>query len=179
VTSEPDDLYNDTETLFRAFHNELGRVAYGVLDNFADAEDARQNSFLRLMKAWPEIAGLPTAGAQRAYLATIVVNEALKIRRRPYRKRERPEIDIPEQGSDPEQIDENLQARENLLQVWRIIGAMPVTRRNVVSLYAAGYEYGEIAVMLNISISTVRSHISIARRQLTRTAARNWEGAQA
>jgi len=48
----------------------------------------------------------------------------------------------------------------------------------VVALRAAGYEYGEIAASLGVSVSTVRSHISNARKQLSRTVARDWEGAQ-
>ena len=45
-------------------------------------------------------------------------------------------------------------------------------------LRAAGYEYGEIAASLGVSVSTVRSHISNARKQLSRTVARDWEGAR-
>jgi len=45
-------------------------------------------------------------------------------------------------------------------------------------LRAAGYEYGEIAESLGVTVSTVRSHISYARKQLSRTVARDWEGAR-
>jgi DNA-directed RNA polymerase specialized sigma24 family protein len=37
-----------------------------------------------------------------------------------------------------------------------------------VALFAAGYEYREIAEMLDITVSTVRSHVSCARKELSR-----------
>jgi DNA-directed RNA polymerase specialized sigma24 family protein len=43
-------------------------------------------------------------------------------------------------------------------------------------LYAAGYEYEEIATLLGIKISTVRSHMSNARRQLSETVSRKRKG---
>jgi DNA-directed RNA polymerase specialized sigma24 family protein len=47
-----------------------------------------------------------------------------------------------------------------------------------VMLYAAGYEYEEIKAELDIDTSTVRSHISNARKQLSRTVPRSWKGEQ-
>jgi DNA-directed RNA polymerase specialized sigma24 family protein len=54
---------------------------------------------------------------------------------------------------------------------------MPDMRRDVVLLRAAGYEYRDIAARLGVNVSTVRSHISDARKQLSRTLPRSWEGA--
>ena len=45
---------------------------------------------------------------------------------------------------------------------------LPEARKVVVGLYAAGYEYGEIAEMLGVHVSTVRSHMSNARKYLRR-----------
>ena len=43
-------------------------------------------------------------------------------------------------------------------------------------LHAAGWEYQDIATRLGVEVSTVRSHISDARKQLSRTVPRDWEG---
>ena len=67
----PQAPYGDAESLFRAAHNELMRVAYALLGNRADTEDAAQDSFFKLMTAWHRVGGLPTPDEQRAYLFRI------------------------------------------------------------------------------------------------------------
>lgn len=170
--------YGDAESLFRAAYGDLVRAVYGLLGNHADTEDATQNSFHKLMLAWTRVGGLPTAGEQRAYLIKIAVNEALQILRFPYRKWERLGGAAGERGGLRESLDDSVQAREDLRLVWNAIGQLPPTRREVVILHAAGYEYEEIAARLGIKISTVRSHISYARQQLAQLAPRDWEGAR-
>src|SRR6266576_2366460 len=117
----PQAPYGDAESLFRAAHNELMRVAYALLGNRFDTD---------------------------------------------------------QDGASWEALDEQVQARADLRLLWKAIGELPGMRRDVVALRAAGYEYREIAASLGVSISTVRSHISYARKQLSRTVARDWEGTQ-
>lgn len=173
----PQDPYRDAESLFRAVYQDLARAAYGVLGNHADTEDAVQNGFYKLMVSWARVGGMPTAGDQRPYLIKIVINEALQILRY-HRKWESFGTDPPEQGSAQESFEENVQAREDLRLAWKAISELPAGRREVVILRAAGYEYEEIAASLGINISTVRSHISYARQQLSRIAPRDGKGAQ-
>jgi RNA polymerase sigma-70 factor (ECF subfamily) len=170
------DPYADAESLFRTAYGDLVRTGYALLGNHADTEDATQNSFHKLMVAWPRVGGLPSAERQRAYLIRIVINEALQILRYPYRRWERPDDNAVEQGASQEVLDEQVLAREQLRLVWKAIGELPRVRREAVLLRAAGYEYEEIAARLSITISTVRSHISNARQQLSRTVPRGWEG---
>jgi RNA polymerase sigma-70 factor (ECF subfamily) len=170
--------YADAEALFRAAYPDLIPAAYRLLGNRADTEDAAQNTFHKLMVAWPKkVGGLP-ADEQRAYLIKIVINEARQILRRSYRSREFPGVDAGERASPSPSIEEKVQAKEELRLVWQAISELPGARRDVVTLRAAGYEYEEIAAELDIDISTVRSHISNARKQLSRRAARDWEGEQ-
>lgn len=105
-----------------------------------------------------------------------MINEARQILRRSYRSREFPGVDAGERASPPPSIEEKVQAKEELRLVWQAISELPGARRDVVTLRAAGYEYEEIAAVLDIHISTVRSHISNARKQLSGRAARDWEG---
>jgi RNA polymerase sigma-70 factor, ECF subfamily len=172
------DPYDDAESLFRAAYSDMARTAYALLGNRADTEDATQNSFHRLMMAWRRVASLPTAGQQRAYLIRIVSNEALQILRYPHRKWEHPAINTVEQESIQRSPDENVPAREYLRLVWKAISELPGVRREVAILHAAGYEYEEIAAQLGISISTVRSHVSDARKQLSRAVPRDFDGKQ-
>jgi RNA polymerase sigma-70 factor, ECF subfamily len=156
----------------------MTRTAYALLGNRADTEDATQNSFHRLMMAWSRVCGLPTVRKQRSYLIRIVINEALQILRYPHRRWERPDLNAVEQGPIQESLDENVHVREHLRLVWKAISELPGVRREVVILRAAGYEYDEIAAQLGITKSTVRSHISDARQQLSRAVPRDWEGEQ-
>jgi len=174
-----EDPYGDAGSLFRAAHADVVRAAFALLGNHADTEDAEQNSFYKLMVAWDRVAELPTTGSQRAYLIRIVINEALQILRYPHPRWERLDVDPGEgeYGVVQESLDERLEAREDLRLVWKAISELPEVRRVVVVLRAAGYEYGEIAAELGISISAVRSHISYARKQLSKTAPRR-KGAQ-
>lgn len=174
----PQAPYSDAESLFRAVHTELMRVAYALLGNHADTEDAAQDSFFKLVTAWHRVGGLPTPGEQRAYLVRIVINEALHILRYPHRRWERLGVDAEDHGASWDSLDEQVQAKADLRLLWEAISELPGMRRDVVALRAAGYEYGEIAESLGVRVSTVRSHISYARKQLSRTAARDWEGAQ-
>jgi RNA polymerase sigma-70 factor, ECF subfamily len=106
-----------------------------------------------------------------------VINEALQFLRNPYLKWESLGTAAGEHAAVQEPADERIQARDELQLIWKAISELPEMRRAVVSLYAAGYEYGEIAVRLDINIGTVRSHISNARKQLSRTVPRDWKEA--
>jgi RNA polymerase sigma factor (sigma-70 family) len=170
--------YGDAESLFRASHQHVVRVAYSFVGNKADAEDVAQESFCNLLAAWArQVATLETDAAQRAYLTRIVINEALRVLRDPYRKRKLYGADVGEREAADEPVEGKVQAGVELQSAWEAISKLPPNRRGVISLYAAGYEYEEIAAWLGISISTVRSHISHARRQLDQAVPRERKGA--
>lgn len=171
-----DGPYPDIEALIRATHAELGRVAFRCLGNLADAEDAVQSACIKVLLCWTKIAGFATAAQQRAYLVTTVTNETLQMRRQLHRRREVLAAEDTERGWMPEFPGGHGQtAAEHLRRVWQAISKLPDENREVVLLFAAGYEYSEIAEMLDIAVSTVRSHICSARRRLPGAAPRDWE----
>ena len=170
------DRYLDIESLVRAVHGELGRVAFRILGHHADAEDAVQNACIKTMRSWPKVACLDTAAQQRAYLIKTVTNEALQIIRQSYRKREVCTVEGTEPGKTepgwtPELPgDSGYDAKERLRRVWRDISELPAGNREVVVLFAGGYEYQEISEMLDVVVSTVRSHVNWGRKRLHRVA---------
>jgi RNA polymerase sigma-70 factor, ECF subfamily len=171
--------YGDAESLFRASQHDVFRVAYSLMRNKADAEDIAQESFCKLLTAWARrVAALSTAADQRAYLIRIVTNEARQVLRDPYRKRELPGAYAGEPDAAGESADGKVQATDEVRAIWEAISKLPPSRRDVISLYAAGYEYEEIAARLGIAISTVRSHISHARGQLGEARPRERKGAR-
>jgi RNA polymerase sigma-70 factor (ECF subfamily) len=159
--------YRDVESLIRATFKPLARAAFRCLGNKADAEDAAQTACIKVMRNWPVVGALATAKQQHAYLYKTMINETLQIRRRPHRRWECLGVEAMEPSSVPECLDEhNQDARKKLRLVWEAISKMPKDRREVVSLFAAGYEYREIEEMLDLSVKTVRSHVSRARQEL-------------
>lgn len=162
--------YRDIDSLIRATHDQLTKAAFRCLLSQADAEDAVQDACVKAMRSWGRVGSLATASEQRAYLLRIVVNETLQIRRRPYWKREFLGTEAPDPGCIPGHLDDyGLAASHRLRLAWKAINELPEGRREVTALYAAGYTYGEIAAMLNSSVSTVRSHVSLARQHLSET----------
>jgi RNA polymerase sigma-70 factor (ECF subfamily) len=163
--------YRDVESLIRATHRELGRIAFGYLRNYADAEDAVQEACVKMMRCWPKVACLPSAARQRAYLIRTLINETLQICRQPYRRRELFTLEDIDPGWVPDFPGASAQpAKDELRRVWREISMMPGQRQEVVVLYAVGYEYSQVAEMLDIAPSTVGSHISLARKWLAQAA---------
>jgi RNA polymerase sigma-70 factor (ECF subfamily) len=177
--------HRDLESLIRATHAELGRIAYRILGNKADADDAIQNACIKMLRCWPKVAGFATAAQQRAYLIRTVTNEALQIRRQPLRERELLAQDL----LSAEQTDRGWmpdfpggsgqEAKEQLRRVWKAISELPEENRDVMALHAGGYEYREIAEMLDIAVSTVGSHVSSARKRLRLAMGDDWEEGQA
>jgi RNA polymerase sigma-70 factor, ECF subfamily len=174
--SPPQPPYSDIEALIRATHRESASAAFRIVRNHADAEDVVQSACIKVLQMWPKVSVFPTAGKQRAYLYSTVRNEALQILRKRQRRNEC--YDLGEAGDPriPEHLAELARARKDLTLVLKIIDEMPVARRKVVKLRMDNYGYGEIAAMLDISVSTVRSHISDARKHLRQVMPGDWEG---
>jgi len=172
----PQPPYRDIEALIHATHREATGVAFPIVRNYADAEDAVQSACIKVLLMWPRVSGFPTAGKQKAYLHSAVRNEALQILRR--RRRRKECYDLGESGDAriPEQLAELARASKGLRLALKVIDEMPTARRQVVKLRMEHYGYGEIAALLGISVSTARSHISNARKHLRQVMPGDWEG---
>jgi len=173
--SSPQPPYDDIEALISAAHHQCGGVAYRIVRNYADAEDAVQSACIKVLEKWPEVNGFSTAGRQRAYLLRAVRNEALQILRKRKRWKEQ---DLGESGDPgiPERLAELARDAKALRIALKVIDEMPAVRQRVVKLWLNNRGYGEIAALQNISVSTARSHISNARKHLRRAMPGDWEG---
>jgi len=172
----PQPPYPDIEALVLATHRESARIAFRIVRNHADAEDATQSAYVNVLLRWPEVGGFATAARQRAYLHKAVRNEALQILRRRRRRKECFELDESGDSRIPEHVDELVRARKDLEPTLTAIDQLPAACRKVVKLRLDNYGYGEIAAMLDISVSTVRSHVSNARKHLSRVVPGDQEG---
>jgi RNA polymerase sigma-70 factor (ECF subfamily) len=141
----------------------LYRVAYSVLRNAADAEDAVQEAFLRVLR---HRATLHEVRDQRVWLIRIVWNIVLDRKRR---AKTRPETDdiaelgrvLPAHGLNAE---ERAAAAQHHAGVLALVEKLPAKEREVLVLSAfEELSSVEIAEVLGITESSVRSRLFRAR----------------
>jgi RNA polymerase sigma-70 factor (ECF subfamily) len=141
----------------------LYRVAFSVLRNPADAEDAVQEAFLRVLRHRDSLGEVRD---QRVWLIRIVWNIVLDRKRR---AKTRPETDdvaelarvLPSGGLTAEQI---ASAAQHHAHVLACVEQLPAKERQVIMLSAfEELTSVEIASVLNITESSVRSRLFRAR----------------
>ena len=141
----------------------LYRVAYSVLRNPSDAEDAVQEAFLRVLR---HRHGLGEVRDHRVWLIRIVWNIVLDRKRR---AKTRPETDdvaelarvLPSKGLSAEEL---AAAAQHHARVLACVERLPAKEREVLLLSAfEELTSVEIAAVLDITESSVRSRLFRAR----------------
>lgn len=136
------------------------RVAYARLRNSSDAEDAVQESFLKLYRGgcWH------TAEDERAFLARTVWRMADTLRKRnPLTRPDEPDT-RPSGARDPEQ---QLMQSSAEAAVHRLIDTLPEKLRQPLVLSSlAEMRCAEVAALLNVPEGTVRRRVMEARTLL-------------
>ncbi len=149
--------------LVEEYATTLYRVAFSVLRNAADAEDAVQEAFLRVLR---HRARLDEVRDRRVWLIRIVWNIVLDRKRR---AKTRPETDdvselarvLPASGLS---ADERAMAAQHHTHVLRCVDQLPAKERQVLVLSAfEELSSVEIASVLGITESSVRSRLFRAR----------------
>jgi RNA polymerase sigma-70 factor (ECF subfamily) len=141
----------------------LYRVAYSVLRNPTDAEDAVQEAFLRVLR---HRATLGEVRDYRVWLIRIVWNVVLDRKRRAKSRPETDDVDelafvLPATGLTAEEI---AAARQHHAQVLGCVDRLPEKERRVLALSAfEELSSVEIASVLGITESSVRSRLFRAR----------------
>lgn len=136
----------------QAMERSMYCIARSYLRCEADCEDALQNALLR---AWEKRSTLREERYFRTWLTRILINSCKETLRR--QRRESPSADFPEaaapQGSDP--------------ALWESLRALDEKYRVIVVLhYRDGYSVREIASILRVPESTVKTRLFRARQQL-------------
>ena len=151
------------EGLVSQYASALYRVAYSVLRNPADAEDAVQEAFLRVLRHRDN---LDEVRDHRVWLIRIVWNIVLDRKRR---AKTRPETDdvaelarvLPCRGLSAEQL---AAAAQHHAHVLACVDKLPIKERQVLMLSAfEELSSVEIASVLGITESSVRSRLFRAR----------------
>jgi RNA polymerase sigma-70 factor (ECF subfamily) len=136
------------------------RIAFALLKNRSDAEDAVQGAFL---VAFRSLATLKDPTAFRPWLNRIVVNRSRDLLRK--RRRGREFIQLLGQSI----VNDPLSGRqiERTVVLRQAIDSLPELHRLVILLYySQGYSTGEIAVTIDRPPGTVRRILSEAYKML-------------
>lgn len=151
-------LYSDYEQM-------MYRVAFNILRSRADAEDAVQEAFIRVMGNLEKIRAVP-CNERRFYLVIIVRNVSITMLNR---RNRRTEVDIDEQygAASDYSVEEEILGAHGVEEIRSAV--MSLSREDSEVLYLFLFREltpGEIAGLLGKKPASVRSRISRARKRL-------------
>ena len=130
----------------------LFRVAFAILRNRTDCEDAAQNAVL---KAYRNLDSLKQRSYFKTWLISILKNECFDML-----KRRRPTLDVAEQELSYEMAVPDLDLNH------AFDALSPEERLTITLYYYEGYDTREIAKITEVSEGTVRSRLSRGRASL-------------
>ena len=130
----------------------LFRVAFAILRNRTDCEDAAQNAVL---KAYRNLGSLKQRSYFKTWLISILKNECFDML-----KRRRPTLDVTEQKLSYEMAVPDLDLNRAFDKL------SPEERLTITLYYYEGYDTREIAKLTEVSEGTVRSRLSRGRASL-------------
>ena len=156
------------EALVREHSRLVYRIAYAVLRSPHDAEDAAQETFMRVLRYSSKLAAVEN---QKTWLAQIAWRVAIDRSRQRGRTREipleDPEKPLPEPASDDAPADETVQSAQFEVALERMISALPEKLRQPLILSTLEeMSPREVAATLGINEAAVRSRIFRARQIL-------------
>ena len=156
------------ESLVREHSKLVYRIAYAVLRSHHDAEDATQETFVRVLRHGAKLAGVVEP---KAWLARIAWRVAVD-RTRQHRHSREISLDAPERvfsepASTAAGADENLQTTQIGARLEKLIETLPEKLRQPLILSAIEeMTPREVAATLGINEAAVRSRVFRARQIL-------------
>lgn len=146
--------------LVRNYQDFVYKTAYGVLQNKSDAEDVTQETFLKVYQSLKDLRDEQTFPT---WLARITVRKSLDVIER---KRRQPVVELKEEQCDDTWNMFGIEARLDLDRAFR---QLDQDQRTILVLRELhGFDYDQLAHVLDIPIGTVRSRLHHARVKLRR-----------
>lgn len=154
--------------VYRRYGERMKSIAFNHLGNIADAEDAVQETFIKLHRA---AKGFTGEAAFTTWLYRILVNTCLDIiRKRRRRIQEAPIDDELSGGRAAMTVDD-----AKRMTLHKLLGALPEQRRSVFVLFEIeGLSHAEIAEILDISEGNSKWILFATKKQLQEA----WRGTQ-
>ena len=142
-----------------AWGGSVWRLALAQTGSKADAEDVYQDVFLRLAQSATEFSSQEHL---KAWLLRVAVNRCHDVARLRSRRPAVPLDSMPFEPSDAGPL-----SPDEVRALWEAVGELPESMRVVIHLYyQEGYSGKEIAGLLGLEPSTVRTRLQRARAQL-------------
>jgi len=147
--------------------------AYSILGDPDSAEDATQESFIRVFQNMNRYRG----GSFRSWLLKIISNSAYDVLRRSYRHPTQPLYPDDEDGQAMESpswladsapsIQETVEQHELSSNIYKALDELPEVYRSVLTLIDINeLDYLEAAEVLSVPMGTVKSRLARARMQM-------------
>lgn len=155
--------------LYDSYSGSMYRIAYSVLRDVGYAEDAVQQTFIKLFNEIDNLTDIHS-NKTRAFIVILIRNTAIDI----YRKRRREQViyfedlekDPTSMADSPEQVAIDHQTEERLRVLF---GSMGEKYAEILTLrYLNGYRNKDIAGLLGMTEAAVASRVFQAKRLLTK-----------
>jgi RNA polymerase sigma factor (sigma-70 family) len=146
--------------IFRRYHQSLYRFCLAIVGNPEDAQDALQNTMVKVLRALP---GEERRIDLKPWLYRIAHNESIDLLRR---RRETSQLDV-EQVAPGYGLAEDAATRERLRRLVADLHELPERQREVLVMREmSGLDFGEIAAALDTSGAVARQTLYEARQSL-------------
>lgn len=157
------------EDLYIKYKQKMYAVAYKILHNVEDTEDAVHNAFIAIADNFEKVKSIPCHKIE-SYIVIIVRNTSINIYNQNKKSAER----FSELDDNQTSVEMNFFENIDMEELIRIISALPLIYKDILFLrYCDEYTYEEIANMLKISNETVRKRIERAKKLLKEELERN------
>lgn len=143
------------------------RYVYHMLGDADDADDIKQDTFLKAYRSLPNFRGECSLQTWLLKVAGNLCRDRIKSRTRRGEVSLVPEIEVDlrdtsELGSDPASL---LEKKDLHAAVYRVLSGLPDSQRDLIVLRdVEGLSYQEISVVLGCSVASVKLRLFRARR---------------
>jgi RNA polymerase sigma factor (sigma-70 family) len=146
--------------IFRRYHQSLYRFCLAIVGNPEDAQDALQNTMIKVLRALP---GEERKIDLKPWLYRIAHNESIDLLRR---RRETSQLDV-EQVAPGYGLAEDAATRERLRRLVADLRALPERQREVLVMREmSGLDFDEVAAAVDCSPAVARQTLYEARQSL-------------
>ena len=158
---DTEDERNLFEELYRKYSQDMYAIAFDILKNQADAEDAVHQSFLKIANNFTKISSIPR-NKIKAYIVIISRNTAINM----YHKNKK-HAENNKQLLEETVVDDSIFDNEDADELKMAIKKLPQNYKDVLYLYCLlGFSAKQTASMLGISVNNVRQRVMRAKQQL-------------
>jgi RNA polymerase sigma factor (sigma-70 family) len=157
------DLPPEFGEAFHELYPRARRLAYRILGNISEAEDAAAEALTRALVAWRRVGPLPY---REAWVLRVTANVAVDARRRRQRA----------DGEGVPGLAEEEDVTDLRLALAAALAALPRRQREVIALHhLVGLRESEIASCLGVSVGAVKKHGHRGMARLRTALGQDWD----